>query len=379
VPSSTFAHVTPEVLRWARESIGYSAPEAASKLGIFTWQLEAAEEGIDLLTLPQAEQAAELYDRPLAAFFRPAPPDEEPPATQFRRLPGAPEPPWPPAMHRLARRVRQRQNAAAELYDLLDEAPQWPTSARLLSRVERDTLASVTRQRLGVSLDEQLSWDDPSGYAPLRAWVDAVERQGVLVMQDGSMEVETLRGFASMHESVPAIVVNTRDHPSARAFTVIHEFGHLALAATGALVGSNTEAWCNRFAGEVLMPADALRSEFAEARGSDLERVGAVARRFGVTRYAAAVRIAGLGLLSRPDADRLIGMFRKQGHPPRSGGGGNYYRNKITWLGPAFVRLVLEAAEGQAVTLSNAAGLLEAKVDHFQTLRKTLDQRSEFE
>ena len=206
MPSSTYAHVTPEVLRWARESVGYSAQEAASKLGIFTWQLEAAEDGIELLTLPQAEQAAELYDRPLAALFRPSPPHEEPPEAQFRRLPGAPEPPWPPEMHRLARRVRQRQAAADELYDLLDETPPWPETARQLSRVGHDDLATVARRRLGISVDEQASWQDSSGYAPLRAWVDAVEAQGVLVMQDGSMPLATMRGFASMHDSVPAVI-----------------------------------------------------------------------------------------------------------------------------------------------------------------------------
>lgn len=369
--------MTPEVLRWARESVGYSAQEAASKLGIFTWQLEAAEDGIELLTLPQVEQAAELYDRPLAALFRPSPPHEEPPEAQFRRLPGAPEPPWPPEMHRLARRVRQRQAAADELYDLLDETPPWPETARQLSRVGHDDLATVARRRLGISVDEQASWQDSSGYAPLRAWVDAVEAQGVLVMQDGSMPLATMRGFASMHDSVPAVIVNTKDDPRARAFSIIHELGHLALAATGALVGSHTEAWCNEFAGDVLMPLDALREALVMSDGTDLELTGAVALRFGVTPLAAAVRIARAGLVGRDRASQLIAALRRRPRRERSPGG-NYYRNKITWLGPAFARLVLEAADAQALTLSNAAGLLEAKVDHFQKLRETLDRRAEF-
>jgi hypothetical protein len=69
--------------------------------------------------------------------------------------------------------------------------------ARLL--VDRHLLATVVRQELGVTLDEQKSWRDYHGYAPLRAWVDAVESLGVLVMQDGSMAVEDLRGFAAPH------------------------------------------------------------------------------------------------------------------------------------------------------------------------------------
>jgi Zn-dependent peptidase ImmA (M78 family) len=355
VPTPTLAHVNPQVLRWARESVGYTAQAAAAKLGVYTWQVEAAERGEDLLTLRQAERLAEFYDRPLATLFLPTPPDEEPAEAQFRRLPGAPPPPWPPEMNRLIRRVRARQEAAAELYDLLDEAPPWGRPVSELAHVDRRALASVMRQRLGVSFDQQAEWNDPAGYTGLRAWVDAVEAQGVLVMQDGSMPLDSMRGFASTHAAVPAVVVNTRDDPRSRAFTVIHELGHLALAATGASVGLETETWCNEFAGELIVPHAELSTAFQKAAGDPERRIAQVALVFGVTPLAAAVRIA------------------RERSP-----GGNYYRNKITWLGPAFVRLVLEAADGQALTLSNAAGLLEAKVNHFHRLRETLDRRAEF-
>ncbi len=99
-----------------------------------------------------------------------------------------------------------------------------------------------------MSVDQQARWADPVGYTALRAWVDAVESQEALVMQDGGLPVDLVRGFASPHADVPVIVVNTNDDPRARAFTVIHEFGHLVLAATGATVGPETEPWCNQFA-----------------------------------------------------------------------------------------------------------------------------------
>jgi hypothetical protein len=40
--------VRPEVLRWARESAGYSEQEAAKRLRLDRWRLEAAEQGHDL-------------------------------------------------------------------------------------------------------------------------------------------------------------------------------------------------------------------------------------------------------------------------------------------------------------------------------------------
>jgi Zn-dependent peptidase ImmA (M78 family) len=381
VPSQTLAYISPDVLRWARESIGFSLEQAAQEVGggIRSWQIQMVEEGVEYLTLRQAERVAEAYERPLATLFLPEPPQEEPLEAQFRRLPGAPPLPWPPAMRALARRVAERQAAAAELFDALEETPQWAEVIAELRSAEATDLSRIARDRLGITLTEQFSWRDPVGYTPLRAWVDAVEQLGVFVMQDGSMPVTTLRGFAALHPTVPAIVVNTKDDPRARAFTVVHELGHHILAARGNTPhGSDAELWCNEFAGQVLVPTDALHQVYASAYQGDLERrIYDVALMFGVTPLAAAVRVARSELLPRAEADALIARIRLR-EPAERKPGGNYYRNKVTWLGPAFIRLVLDAADGQALTLSNAAGLLEAKVNQFPTLRARVDERAEF-
>jgi Zn-dependent peptidase ImmA (M78 family) len=374
VATSTPAHVTPEVLRWARESLGYTLDEAAGKIKVAVEKLDAAERGDALLTLRQAERAADVYDRPLAALFLPAPPVEEPQDAQFRRLPGAPTPPWPPAMQSLARRVRDKQEAAAELYDVLDETPPWHEAIAEL-RVDRHLLPQVARMALGITFEEQAAWRDPQGYTPLRRWTDAVESLGVIVMQDGTLDLDLMRGFASTHHQVPAIVVNTQDDARARAFTVVHEFGHLALAAIGEPVGPETESWCDEFAGEVLMPSEWGARVFARLRAGDpLGKIDELALTVGVTPYAAAVRAARTGLLERDDADAVITRIRDR--PPRGqGSGGNYYRTQIGRLGPAFIRLVFSALDDQAVTYPAASRLLETKVNNFANLRDYLEQR----
>lgn len=375
------AYVTPEVLRWARESTGYSLKEAARKIGVHAWRLELAEQGEDLLTLRQAEKAADAYERPLAALFLPEPPSEEPQDQQFRRLPGAPPPPWPPEMQLLARRIMDRQEAALELYDVLDELPPWPDSSRRLLSVDRGQLPATTREVLGVPFEEQESW--PDGYAALRAWRDAVEQLGVPVMQSGSLPVDAMRGFASLHEQVPAILVNTKDDPRARAFTVVHELGHLVLAANGEPVGQHTEPWCNDFAGEVLMPPNRLEDVYRDTarRHSLLERVEDVARTFTVTPLAAAVRIARAGLAPDLGINAAIENIRARGlSTPRRSGGGDYYINQIAGLGPGYIRLVFDALDNQAVTYPTASALLGGvKVNNFAKLREQLQRRAELE
>jgi Zn-dependent peptidase ImmA (M78 family) len=378
VATSTPAYVTPEVLRWARESLGLELDEAARLIKAPADRLAAAEEGRGHLTLRQAERAARTYDRSLATLYLPTPPEEEPQEAQFRRLPGAPAPPWPPAMQVLARRVRERQDAASELYEVLEDTPPWPDALNRFL-VDRHLLATVARQELGVTFDEQTSWRDHQGYAPLRAWVDAVEALGVLVMQDGSLRVDDMRGFAAPHSMVPVIVVNTNDDPRARAFTVVHELGHLLLAAIGEPTGPETESWCDDLAGEVILPAHWLEGAVAGMpRATPLAVVDELALRFGLTPLATAVRLGRTGLMPQQLVNVVIERIRTRPERPR-GGGGDYYRTKTTRLGPAFIRLVLNAAESHAVPLSNAAGLLGVKVNHFARLREVVESRAVFE
>lgn len=370
-------------MRWARESIGYTEQEAAALIGIRLWKLLAVEQGSEFLTVREAEKAADVYERPLAALFVPAPPEEEPQEAVFRRLPGAPEPPWPPAMRLLARRIRERQDAAAELYAVLEEEPPWHVQRSELPGLDDPkSSAAWARKRLGVTLDQQFTWQSADLNRPLRAWVDAVEGLGILVMQDGSMPVETMRGFASVHVDVPAVVVNTKDDPRARAFTVLHELGHLLLAAADRENDLRAEAWCNEFAGQVLMPQEDFARAFAGTWAADpVERVRLLARRFGVTPMAAAVRVSKYSLLPSADAERIISALLSRPLPAvededDDSPHGNYYWNQIGRLGPGFIRLVFAAVESQAITYPAASGLLGGvKVSNFAKLRDHLSRR----
>jgi len=373
----TLAYVSPEVLRWARESSGLTLESAARKIQVADFRLLGAEEGEDQLTLREAERAADLYGRPLALLFAPEPPFEEPQEVQFRRLPGAPDLPWSPEMVALARRVTERQEAARELYDELEEAPPWVEAATRFARADQVALSPLARSFLGVTAEDRRSWTDR--YAALRAWREAVEALGVLVMQDGSTDpaAET-RGFASTSPSdVPAIVVNSQEDARARAFTIIHELGHLVLAARGERMGEEaTEVWCNDFAGEVVVPRAELDEVVPPLRNRPPTEVALeVARTFGVTPLAAAVRIVRAGMVPAEDGPDLIAQLRASGSESESERpkGGNYYRNQVTGFGAGYVRLVFAALDSRVVTYPTASALLDGvKVQNFDRLRAEL-------
>lgn len=118
----TNAPVQPALLRWARESAGLPAEEAARRIGVTGGRLAAAEAGELPLTLNQARKAAEVYQRPFALLFLPEPPTEDPVEVQFRRLRDAPALPWPPSMRTLARQVLALQDEADALFDMATAA-----------------------------------------------------------------------------------------------------------------------------------------------------------------------------------------------------------------------------------------------------------------
>lgn len=348
--------------------------EAAATASLKPERLLAAEAGEGTITLRQAETLARTYGRDLAFLFRSKPPEEPAQQQVFRRLPGAPEPPWPAEMQKLARLVSRRQEAVVELRDSLGEESRWRQVLARLS-VDAHLLPGILRTELGVMAVDQTAWRDPDGYAPLRAWREAVEAAGILVMQNGDLPVSAMRGFAALHESAPVIVLNSKDDARSRAFTLIHEIGHLWLEEYEVEV-EDPEEWCEQVAGQVIMPDHwvARALEASHSRPGSAGQVDEIALLFGVTPKAAAVRMRRLDAIGETDFTAVLREISRR--PDKKEAGGSYYLNKITWLGPSYIRLVLDAVDEQALTLSNAAGLLGARVSHFRKLRELADERS---
>jgi Zn-dependent peptidase ImmA (M78 family)/transcriptional regulator with XRE-family HTH domain len=374
----TRAYITPDALRWARETSGLTLEDAAHRADVPLDTVAAAEAGADYLTFRQAERLADAYERPVAALFAPSVPEEEPPEAQFRRLPGAPPPPWPPELRTFIRRVREHQAETVELLELLEEEPAWP-QARISFSNDPDVLAAEVRTALGVKIAEQKGWRrerDYTPYTPLRGWVDAVERLGVLVMQNGEVPSEVMRGFAATHKLVPVIVVNSKDDPRARAFTVIHELGHLLRERAGRAPVPTTEEWCNAFSSAVLMPEREFAADFVALSESDLlVTIDRLAQVYGVTPDAAAVRAARVGLAHQGEVDHVRNRIAERYRGAKKSTGGEYYRNQIARLGPTFTQLVFAALDAQVLTYPEASGYLGVKVNFFGRLRETLGER----
>ncbi len=190
------------------------------------------------------------------------------------------------------------------------------------------------------------------------------------------ISVEECRGFAIYDEDAPCIVLNGADAAQARSFTLLHELAHL-LEHSGALCllddDREVEQRCNRFAAEVLMPADRVRDVAGGLRVAD--RVDAVVRQFRVSLVAAVLRLRALDLADQAAVDATIrraAMLAKAAANRSATGGPARHVIQRRNLGESYLRTVLDALDRDAITFADATYYLESTAATVDRMERSL-------
>jgi len=150
---------------------------------------------------------------------------------------------------------------------------------------------------------------DPSGRTGLKAWRGAIEDAGVLIFQSSRIPQAEASGFAVAYDETPVIVINRKDAPQRRLFSLLHEFAHVALRESGVsdlridrqqtTASADVEMRCNAIAAAALVPIESVNRELQAALADEGEltdqAVALVARRFGVSRLALLLRLVRAG------------------------------------------------------------------------------------
>lgn len=385
------ANVEPVLLRWARETAGYSIEDAARRVQVKPERLSAWESEAKQArpTIRQLRTLAHVYGRPLSVFFLPNPPAE--PALEvhdFRHIPGQTPGVFSPAVLLQLRRARERRQLTLDLLEDLEQPfPSFDVSATLDHDPEQ--LGTGFRALLGVDLATQARWTGT--YDAFNAWRSRIEAAGVLVFQISRVEPEEMRGFSLAESPLPVIAVNTKDSPNARVFTMLHELCHVALRRSGVCEPDKdrlrpseerrVEGFCNHVAGTALVPMQALLSEeiVQVNRGSTWseEALSKLARRFSVSRFVVLRRL----LVAR----RTTPAFYKEKHEEwiqhakrdREGrkeieGGPPPDRAAVAERGQTFVRLVLQSYYQDRITLSDVSEYLGVRLKHLPKVERAV-------
>lgn len=397
---AALAYITPRTLRWAREQAACSLDEAA-KLVRRPVETVAKWESPDSNALPTVRQAQKLagaYGVPFALLYS----DRSPAEPEFAAIPEFrgldPElgrvRPHSRQLRRMITQAQERQAFAGELLESIGQQPLlWVGSAT--PSEDPELLGDRIREDLG-EVDEL---PDPRDQERLLDWwVELVENLGAIVSRyrpDGNrhwvVEPSEARGLSLCHPLAPYIVLNSRDAPSGRIFTLMHELAHLYFGQCGLDdIGDErllpvdarfVEQRCNQVAAAILMPAGQFAQVWTSAIGEIRDKVATTANRFGVSRQAVAVRAKtdALRLLSPADYEDMFGYLSREYRDFREnraintvGGGMSVPVRVFKDFGARYVGLVCEAQDEGMLSLLDTAEALGARAGDVEGIRMRL-------
>ncbi len=314
--ASLRAEVDNTILRWARESSGIDVATAALRAGTSPARIEEWEGGSSYPTIKQLRKLAKAYMRPIGLFFLPGLPEDPESIKDFRKIPDEFREEMSSALRFEIRLAWERRDEAMEMMSDLDEEPPM-IHERFGLDSDPDRVAAILRKMLGISIAEQMQWR--TKYEAFNRWREAVEQKGSLVFQTGVLpnlrvDPKEARGFSIADQPYPVIVINSKDNPTARCFTLIHELTHILLDDGGICDLHNpfsatsqtdrTEVFCNRVAGSTLVPAQAfLQTGVVQNHGSNPawadDELESLAKKFWVSWEVILRRLLILGKTTR--------------------------------------------------------------------------------
>lgn len=384
------AFITPNVLKWARESARMTEETAAAKVSVTIDKLKEWETGTNQPTINQAKKLAKAYKRPFALFFLPEIPRDFQPLQDFRK-PGSKA--LTTSSIFIIREIRQKQAWISDLYSENQEEK--------LSFVGR---FSINDDPQKVAQDILMTLKiDPASYQsenPIKEWILAAERNGIFVSRTSFIhsrlkpDSEELQGFALADPYAPFVFVNSEDWNAPQLFTLVHELAHIWIAKTGI---SNevkpdlkhkdkfhpVELFCNEVAANALMPKEIVLS-FDPSSFQSSKDVFKVAKILGVSSFALLVRALNLNMISLPAyqglkkqadfdyAEFLKRQEEKKAKQKERSGGPDYFLLQLNRNSRLFTQTVLDAFRGGFIEPTLASKLLNVQVNKFQKLESQL-------
>jgi Zn-dependent peptidase ImmA (M78 family)/DNA-binding XRE family transcriptional regulator len=382
----------PAVLAWARKRAGLDEQEVAKRAHVSEESLHAWETGSATPTVRQGRVLAKVYGRPFLEFFSKNVPDlpEVALVPDFRMYSGKSTKEDAFQLAEIQRWAEEQRLNTIALFDEIGEQPPILSSNLTFSLTDdAENAASIVREVVSLPIEYQLDLKADKAASFPNILRDRIENLGILVLKETKLGQFRARGLCLFASPLPVIVFAS-EAPSAQAFTLAHELGHVMLRQSG-ISGSVTELngtttfakevenWCNRFASAFLVPQPALSRYFSKPEevlpSIPRETIKFLAERFKVSQHAMLLRLVSLGYvretfywtLMRPIFLREEAEYKAFGRSPYYG---KRYVNK---LGRLYTGLVLDAWGSGAITGHNAAEYMG--IDNLSHL---LDIRGDF-
>ena len=357
--------ITPEVITWARERLGYTLEALVEKRKEFK-KVAEWESGKSRPTYRQLEKLAKELWLPVAVFFFPDPPETPKIEETFRTLGSEQFGEIPTSIRKLLYKARAFQVGLSELSDARNPAHNHIIRDLQLDVVEElSNAASRVRDYIGITLEHQFNWKDDE--EALKTWRSALFNVGVTVFKD-AFKTEDYSGFSLYDYEFPVIYVNNSNAKARQIFTLFHELAHLLFHTSGVdndsafryvlpKEFSRIEMRCNAFAGAFLVPDDAFDRVLRPEADPVLE-ARRLSRMFCVSREVILRKFRDRQTISPLVYRETVDAWRDEARSTTTGRGGNYYRTQIAYLGEEYIELAFRRLEENRIDEEELADYL---------------------
>jgi Zn-dependent peptidase ImmA (M78 family)/transcriptional regulator with XRE-family HTH domain len=374
------ALITPQILIWARERLGLSLPEAARYIKKKPDTLKAWEEGKEYPTVRQAKEIAKKYKIPYVFFFLPEPPQniKLPKNQDYRTLSNQPLRQQSIELKTLLFDIMQRREVMLELYNQM--GIEFKDFTYYFDITKTDDSQIVDTIKTLLQLPETIKKTNA-----FNIFRGALENIGILVFQAADVPTHEMRGLSVLEKVFPIIVVNRKDAPSARIFTLMHELVHLITRTAGIcdttgfseLTSFEIELKCNHIAAQVLVPENMLKTNAAYMQlmqNWNDNLVRQIADSFFVSREVIIGRLLAIKSISfdfyrKKNRQYMDEYFKSNSNkesgilPPST--------DKESQLGKTYIGTVLTAFSQDIITARDAISYFEGlRLKHFEKLER---------
>lgn len=361
----------PELIKWARETIGLSIDDVARRLKRPVAQIYDWESGKTSPSYSQLEKYAySVCKRPLAVFFLPFPPKEVAHKKEFRTLPDFDLETMHPNTHLHIRKAHAYLLALKDIFNNRNTASKriWD-SIKLIESQSVLEQSIIIREFLGITLDEQSSWKVDS--VALKKWRQAIEEVGIFVFKD-SFKEKKIAGFCLHDKEFPVIYLNNSTTKTKQIFSLLHELTHILLGINGISKFNEQflpiEQYCNKLAAEILIPNDDFNAKTKTILRQEVtdQVCASLASYYGVSREAILRRFLERQKVSKAYYEEKSKFWTDQMKSNELGG--NWYASRNVYLSERFAKEVIGRHYRNEMTISQASELLGVKTKNFFNL-----------
>ena len=356
-------NVNPEIIKWSIKNINMPEEVIIKKIGITKNIFDKWINNLDKPTYIQLQKLAKNVRVSPLIFLSDKPPNEEP-MRVFRTYNNTDQKSYDTLL--MIKRITFLQDVVYNLYNNLNLRKE-ANIERYSIKTNPKEIAENERKKF-FDFDYQLQ--SKTKYDVLRKFRTQVEDNNILVMQ---FPFEDIRGLSLIDKNPYIIVLNSRDDPTSRIFTLFHEYAHILLGINELDEDSNysssdkIEEWCNNFASYFLISDDRIKQYVDKFDNID-KIVTSISNRYKLSYSMIFYRLYKLNYIQSYETEYDKFIKKKEQIKNTTSSGRNYIVNIKTEYGNKFINIVNENYEKGEITLNEALTYLGIKIKTYDKL-----------